>query len=58
VDDINAKSIKRSKSPWKSVGDWLLGFVVNVSGFGDREILATSPEIVLENDAVLLKPGN
>jgi hypothetical protein len=56
VDDLNAKSIKRSRSPWKSAGDWLLGFIVNVSGFGDREVTASSPELVLENGAVRIKP--
>jgi hypothetical protein len=55
VDDLNAKSIKRSKSPLKSAGDWLLGFVVNVSGFGDREFTAESPEFALENGVVAIR---
>ena len=55
VEDINAKSIKRSKSPLKSAGDWLLGFVVNVSGFGDRELAAESPEFAMEEGAVVIR---
>jgi hypothetical protein len=54
ADDLNAKSIKRSKSPLKSAGDWLLGFVVNVSGFGDREFTAESPEFTLENGVLMI----
>jgi hypothetical protein len=53
VEDINAKSIKRSKSPLKSAGDWLLGFVVNVSGFGDRELSAESPEFAMRDGSVV-----
>ena len=55
ADDINAKSIKRSKSPLKSAGDWLLGFVVDVSGFGDREFTAESPEFALENGTITIR---
>jgi hypothetical protein len=58
ADDLNAKSIKRSKSPLKSAGDWLLGFVVNVSGFGDREFTAESPEFTAENGVLVIVGGN
>lgn len=57
VDDLNAKSLTRKRSPVKSAGDWLLGFVVNVSGFGDREFTAESPPLVLRNGTVLLQAG-
>jgi hypothetical protein len=55
ADDLNAKSIKRSKSPLKSAGDWLLGFVVNVSGFGDREFTAESAEFTVANGVLLIQ---
>jgi hypothetical protein len=58
VDDLNAKSIRRQRSPVKSAGDWLLGFVVNVSGFGDREFTAESPPLLLKNGTVVLQAGN
>ncbi|MDM7925830.1 MAG: DUF4390 domain-containing protein [bacterium] len=52
VDDLNAKSLSRKRSPVKSAGDWLLGFVVNLSGFGDREFTAESPPLIVENGNV------
>jgi hypothetical protein len=58
VDDLNAKSIRRQRSPVKSAGDWLLGFVVNVSGFGDREFTAESPPLILRNGSVVPLTGN
>jgi hypothetical protein len=49
ADDLNAKSLKAKKSPVRSAGDWLLGLVVNVSGFGDRVTTTVSPVLVIEN---------
>lgn len=57
VDDLNAKSLRRKRSPVKSAGDWLLGFVVNLSGFGDREFTAESPPLVVENGNVRFRAG-
>jgi len=58
AEDLNAKSIKKSKSPLRSAGDWLLGFVVNVSGFGDREFTAESPEFTAENGVLTIRGEN
>lgn len=57
VDDLNAKSLRRKHSPIQSAGDWLLGFVVNVSGFGDREFTAESPPLTVEDGAVRFRDG-
>ena len=43
VKELNPKAIKSSKSPGRKAGNWLLGLVLNLTGFGDRVITAKSP---------------
>jgi len=43
VKELNPKAIRTSKSPGKKAGNWLLGLVLNLTGFGDRIITAKSP---------------
>ena len=42
VREINPKAISSSKAPGKKAGNWLLGLVLNLTGFGDRIITAKS----------------
>jgi hypothetical protein len=57
ADNLNAKSIKTKKSPIKSAGDWMLGFLVNVSGFGDRIATSGSRIIEMENGMPVFRQG-
>ena len=52
VKEINPKAIRTTKSPGKKAGNWLLGLVLNLTGFGDRIITAKSPSFVWQDEAV------
>ena len=47
VRNLNAKSIQSTRSPGKKAGNWLLGVVLNLTGFGDRLVQAKSPAFYL-----------
>lgn len=49
--DLKNQSIKRS-SPLKKAGDWILGVVVNLSGFGERLYSNTSPKFRVHDTAI------
>ena len=51
VKELNPKAIRRSKSPGKKAGNWLLGLVLNLTGFGDRIITAKSPPFQWREDS-------
>jgi len=53
VKEINPKAIKSSKSPGKKAGNWLLGLVLNLTGFGDRVITAKSSVFTWRDGAVV-----
>lgn len=53
VKEINPKAIKSSKSPGKKAGNWLLGLVLNLTGFGDRIITAKSAVFTWRDGAVV-----
>lgn len=55
VRDLNPKALKSSESPDEKAGDWLLGLVLNLTGFGDRVITAKSPAFWLENGTVIIE---
>lgn len=55
VNELDPKALKSSESPDEKAGDWLLGLVLNLTGFGDRVITAESPTFWLENDTVIIK---
>ncbi|HEX9935233.1 MAG TPA: DUF4390 domain-containing protein [bacterium] len=41
-----------SKAPLKKAGDWMLGLVVNLSGFGDKVVIAKSPPFLWQDGSV------
>ena len=54
AEEINPKAIRASKSPLKKTGDWFLNLVVNLSGFGDRVLLAKGPPFAWQGGSVVL----
>jgi hypothetical protein len=54
ADEFDPGEIRISKSPLSKAGDWVLGVVVNLSGFGDRVISGRSPVFSLASDQLLL----
>jgi hypothetical protein len=57
VEEINPKAIRASKSPLRKAGDWALGLMVNLSGFGDKVVLAKSPPFVWQDGSVVVEKG-
>jgi hypothetical protein len=55
--EINPKAIRATKSPLKKAGDWMLGLVVNLTGFGDKVFLAESPFFLWQNGDVVVEKG-
>jgi len=55
VREINPKAISSSKSPGKKAGNWLLGLVLNLIGFGDRIITAKSAAFTWNESAVVFE---
>ena len=55
TQDLNTQTIKRSNSPLKKAGDWLLGVVVNLSGFGERLYTNTSSRFYLEDQDIRIE---
>ncbi len=54
VQELNPKALKSTESPDEKAGDWLLGLVLNLTGFGDRVITAESPTFQIENSTVVI----
>ncbi|MBN2029668.1 DUF4390 domain-containing protein [bacterium] len=55
VQELNPRNLKSTESPDEKAGDWLLGLVLNLTGFGDRAITAESPAFHIENGSVVLE---
>ncbi len=55
VKELNPKTLKSTKSPGKKAGNWLLGLVLNLTGFGDRVISAKSPAFTWTEGSVVLE---
>ncbi len=53
VKELNPKAISSSRSPGKKAGNWLLGLILNLSGFGDRLVSAKSPVFRIQNGTVI-----
>ncbi|MFH1940893.1 MAG: DUF4390 domain-containing protein [bacterium] len=53
--ELNPKAITSSKSPGKKAGNWLLGLVLNLTGFGDRVISAKSPMFLWKDGTVVME---
>ncbi len=54
VQELHPKALKSTESPDEKAGDWLLGLVLNLTGFGDRVITAESPTFQIENSTVVI----
>jgi hypothetical protein len=54
VDDFSADSIEKTKSPFKKLGGWVLGLVVNLTGFGERVYDLNGPVFALQNSRIEL----
>lgn len=57
VKELNPKAIKSTKSPGRKAGDWLVGLVLNLTGFGDRVITAKGPAFYWKEGSVILEEG-
>ena len=55
MKEINPKAIRTTKSPGKKAGNWLLGLILNLTGFGDRVITAKSPSFIWKNESVIFE---
>lgn len=55
VKELNPKAIRTSKSPGKKAGNWLLGLVLNLTGFGDRIITAKSPPFQWREGSIVIQ---
>lgn len=53
VRQIDPKAIGTAKEPGKKAGNWLLGLVLNLTGFGDRIVSAKSPVFGLREGALV-----
>ena len=47
MDELNPKSLQKTKSIGKRTGDWLLRLFVNLTGFGDRVIQIKSQRFTI-----------
>ena len=54
AEGINPTAIRTDQSPLKKAGDWLLNLVVNLSGFGDKVLLAKGPPFAWQDSSVVL----
>ena len=54
VKELHPKAIKQTRDPGKKAGDWLMGLVLNLTGFGDRVINAKSASFTWENGQIIL----
>ena len=57
VKELNPKAIKSTKSPGRKAGDWLVGLVLNLTGFGDRVITAKGPAFHWKEGSFILEEG-
>ena len=55
MKEINPKTIRTTKSPGKKAGNWLLGLVLNLTGFGDRIITPKSPSFIWQEETIVLE---
>lgn len=55
MKDIDSKSIAKSKSPGKKAGNWFLGLVLNLTGFGDRTVTAKGSRFSWQNSEVVIE---
>ena len=55
VQELDPKALKSSESPDEQAGDWLMGLVLNLTGFGDRVTTAKGPTFWLENNVVIIE---
>jgi hypothetical protein len=55
MKDLNPKAIKSTKSAGKKAGDWLLGVVLNLTGFGDRLIETRSRPFIIKGGFVVVQ---
>lgn len=52
--DLSTESIRATRSPLKKAGDWLLGAIVNITGFGERMFSDTSTPFVFHQNTIQL----
>ena len=52
VDDFNTETIKKTSSPFKKVGGWFLGLVVNLTGFGERVYNLDGPQFTMQDNEI------
>jgi len=52
VDDFSTNSIQKTKSPFKKVGGWVLGLIVNLTGFGERVYDLNGPAFTFQNNHI------
>jgi hypothetical protein len=55
VRDLHPKDISSGKSPGKKAGDWFVGLILNLSGFGDRILSIKSPTFLWQNGSAVLE---
>ena len=55
VKQINPKAITDSENPGKKAGNWFMGLVLNLTGFGDKVITAKSPPFNWKEGTVELR---
>ncbi|MFO7889890.1 MAG: DUF4390 domain-containing protein [bacterium] len=53
--EIDTEVIKEPRKAGEKAGSWLLGLVLNLSGFGDRVILARSNSFFINENQVILQ---
>ncbi len=58
IKELKPKALKPSRSPVKKAGNWLLGLVLNLTGFGDQVVTAKSPAFYWQNGSVILEKRN
>lgn len=58
VRQLNPKKITSTQEPGKKAGNWLLGLVLNLTGFGDRVITAKSDRFQLTGGSVVVLERN
>ncbi|MBN1894765.1 DUF4390 domain-containing protein [bacterium] len=52
---LNPGSAKKSGSPVRKIGNWMLRFMLNATGFGDRVMTAKSPKFGIRDGRIVLE---
>jgi len=52
---LNPGSAKKKGSPVRKIGNWMLRFMLNVTGFGDRVLTARSPGFQIRDGQVVME---